>query len=210
MELAIRSGMWDIGVRLLWARLCIFFEGLFSFAARRGNAAPVAAGAAREQTNVRAKEALERYGDAVLRMAYSYLHNMADAEDVLQDTLVQMLRTAPVFESTAHEKAWLLRVAINLSKNRLKREGRYRTEELDDELAERLPAGGQADLAFVWEEVKALPDDYREVVHLFYQEGYATGEIARMLGKNEATVRSLLYRARQRLKSTLREVYDFG
>ncbi len=41
---------------------------------------------------------------------------MADAEEVLQDTLVQFLKTAPAFESEAHEKAWLLRVAGNLSK----------------------------------------------------------------------------------------------
>ncbi|MFR5601957.1 MAG: RNA polymerase sigma factor [Lachnospiraceae bacterium] len=63
---------------------------------------------------------LNDYGNAVLRTAYSYLHNMTDAEEILQDTLVQFLKTAPALESRAHEKAWLLRVACNLSKNRLK------------------------------------------------------------------------------------------
>lgn len=44
---------------------------------------------------------------------------MEDAEEVLQDTLVQFLKIRAAFESEAHEKAWLLRVAGNLSKNRL-------------------------------------------------------------------------------------------
>lgn len=64
--------------------------------------------------------ALKRHGRQVLHLAWSYLHSRDDAEDVLQDTLVQLMKTDPHFESEAHEKAWLLRVAINLCKNRLK------------------------------------------------------------------------------------------
>ena len=60
----------------------------------------------------------ERYGNAVFRAAYACLHNKSDAEDVMQDTFLQYLRTNPVFESAEHEKAWLLRVAMNASKNR--------------------------------------------------------------------------------------------
>ena len=59
---------------------------------------------------------------------------MADAEEVLQDTLVQFLKTAPRFESEAHEKAWLLRVAGNLSKNRLSYNAVRAADELNDEL----------------------------------------------------------------------------
>ena len=65
------------------------------------------------------------------------------------------------------------------------------------------------DLAFVWDAVKELPENFREVVHLFYQEGYATKEIAEILGKNESTVRSDLKRGREKLKSILKEAYDF-
>ena len=72
------------------------------------------------ETNGRAEMILTRFGDSILRYAYTYLHNMSDAEEVLQDTLVQFLKTAPEFESENHEKAWLLRVAANLSKNRIR------------------------------------------------------------------------------------------
>ena len=158
-----------------------------------------------EKVNQRAAALLDRYGNSVLRCAYMYLRNMADAEDILQDTLIQYLRMQPVIESEAHEKAWLLRVAANLSKNRL----RYNRLRKTDELAEDLAAEQKEDLAFVWEAVKALPEHQREAVHLFYHEGCSTAEIGRILRRRESTVRSDLRRGRQKLKEILKEVYDF-
>lgn len=162
-------------------------------------------GASRAAVNQRAEEILDAYGNSILRYAYSYLHNMSDAEEVLQDTLVQFLKTAPVFESRQHEKAWLLRVAGNLSKNRLAYNSVRKTDELNEELA----AGDREDLSFVWDAVKLLPENYRAVIHLFYYEGYSTKQIARMLQKKEATVRSDLHRGREKLKAVLKEAYDF-
>ena len=154
----------------------------------------------------RAAHALDTWGSAILRLAYSYLHNMEDAEDILQDTLVQYLRKAPAFENDEHEKAWLLRVASNLSKNRIKYNRIHMTDELSDELA----AENRDDLSFVWDAVKALPEKYSEVVHLFYQEGLPTARIAEILHERESTIRSRLNRARGMLRETLREAYDFG
>ena len=144
------------------------------------------------ETNGRAEMILTRFGDSILRYAYTYLHNMSDAEEVLQDTLVQFLKTAPEFESENHEKAWLLRVAANLSKNRI----RYNKLRETDELNEELVAEEREDLSFVWEAVKSLPVKYREVIHLFYHEGYQTAQIAKVLGRNESTVRSDLRRGK--------------
>ena len=62
------------------------------------------------------EEALHRYGSPILRLALSYLHNLPDAEDILQETMLRLFSSAPSFESPEHEKAWLFRVAINLSK----------------------------------------------------------------------------------------------
>lgn len=159
----------------------------------------------RTAVNRRAEEILDTYGNNILRYAYSYLHNMSDAEEVLQDTLVQFLKTVPVFESREHEKAWLLRVAGNLSKNRLAYNSVRRTDELNDELV----AENREDLSFVWDAVKLLPENYRETVHLFYYEGYSTKQIAKLLEKKEATVRSDLRRGREKLKAVLKEAYDF-
>lgn len=157
------------------------------------------------ETNGRAEMILTRFGDSILRYAYTYLHNMSDAEEVLQDTLVQFLKTAPEFESENHEKAWLLRVAANLSKNRI----RYNKLREMDELNDELVAEEREDLSFVWEAVKSLPVKYREVIHLFYHEGYQTAQIAKVLGRNESTVRSDLRRGREKLKEVLKGEYDF-
>ena len=58
-----------------------------------------AVSARRAAINERAEYILNTYGDSILRYAYSYLHNMSDAEDILQDTLIQHLKTGPVFEN---------------------------------------------------------------------------------------------------------------
>ena len=153
-----------------------------------------------------AAQILDTYGDTILRYAYSYLHNQSDTEEVLQDTLIQFLKTRPVFESDEHEKAWLLRVAGNLCKNRLK----YNSLRQTDELREELIAEQREDLSFIWDAVQALPVQYREVIHLFYREGYSTREISQILGRKEATIRSDLSRGRGKLKELLKEAYDFG
>ena len=164
--------------------------------------------AKREQDSMSATSAgriLDKYGNILLRVAYSYLHNMADAEDILQDTLIQFLKAGPSFENEAHEKAWLITVASNLSKNKIN----YNKLRDTDELSEELVSQEKEDLNFVWEAVKQLPENNREVIHLFYQEGYSTGEIAEILKRKEATVRSDLKRGRERLKKILKEAYDF-
>ena len=148
---------------------------------------------------------LEAYGDAILRLAYSYLHSRTDAEDVLQDTLVQYLTGRPEFAGPEHEKAWLLRVAINLCKNQLSAPWKRRWEALD----ENQPCFDQAESA-VLEAVEGLPVKYREVIHLYYVEGYSTAEIAALLGRGEGAVRVQLSRGRERLRRVLKEAYDFG
>lgn len=160
----------------------------------------------RADVNERVERLLDRYGNSILRLAYSYLHNRSDAEEIVQDTLVQYLKETPAFADEMHEKAWCLRVAGNLAKNRIK----YNQVRDADELNEELAAEERDDLSFVWEAVRALPVKYREVVHLFYHEGYTTAEIARILQMKEATVRSNLSRGREQLKAVLKEAYDFG
>ena len=196
MEAAIPMPLWW----RLRQYLCAFARFAVSPLPKRGQQT-----AAEDRTNQIAADALDRYGSAILRCAYSYLHNMADAEEILQDTLVKLLTAAPRFESGAHEKAWLLRVAANLSKNRIE----YNALRVSDELDENLAEEGRADLSFVWDAVKDLPVQFREVIHLHYYEGYSTEEIAKIMGRNPATVRSDLRRGREKLKTVLKEAYDF-
>lgn len=149
--------------------------------------------------------ALKIHGNAILRLSYSYLHNLSDAEDVLQDTLLCLMKNEPVFSSPEHEKAWLMRVAINLCKNKLKSSWFNVIE-----IPENLQVEGITDEeSEVMNAIHNLPVKYLEVTHLFYCEGYSTLEISSLLQKKESTVRSLLHRSRKMLKKALKGVYDF-
>lgn len=188
-----------------WMISGIYWIRHFFFATTIAKEHPIAKEVEREEVNQQAARMLNEHGNRILRLAYSYLHNMSDAEEVLQDTLIQFLKTVPVFESKEHEKAWLLRVAANISKNRIEYIAVRKTDELD----ETLIAENREDLSFVWEAVKKLAPQYREAIHLFYYEGYSTAQIAALLKMKETTVRSNLHRGREKLKKILKEVYDF-
>ena len=177
-----------------------------------GGTAVDAAGAETEQERLEREtvEIMDQLGNAILRLAYSYLHNMEDAEDILQETLIKFVTTKPVFENEKHRKAWLLTVAANLAKNRIEYNRVRSSEELNEEIAGAAPEEEEDDLSYVWEAVKKLPDNQREVIHLFYQEGYKTAEIANILGRKEATIRSDLKRARDKLKEILKRWENIG
>lgn len=159
----------------------------------------------REEADALALHWMKDYGSAILRYAFTYLHNLSDAEDVLQETLIRVLAAAPAFESASHEKAYLLTTAGNLAKNRIE----YNKLRDTDELNETLLAEEREDLSYLWNAVKALPEAQAQAVHLFYEEGYSTAEIAKVTGRAEATVRSDLRRGREHLKSILKEEYDY-
>ncbi len=190
--------LWKVGIMLL----ALAADRVRQIVARQ---LPCMETAERGALNWKASRYFEEYGNAILRLAYSYVHNMADAEDILQETLIRILQADPQFENAAHERAYILRTAANAAKNHLAYSKRRET----DELSEELVAEKREDLAFVWEAVKQLPEISREVLHLHYYEGYKTAEIAAILWRREATVRSDLKRARERLKEILKEEYDF-
>lgn len=151
--------------------------------------------------NERAENFLKKYCNQVLRMAYAYVHNMDEAEDILQETLIKILEVKLDSDDEEYIKAYFLRTASNIAKNHISANKRHETDELNEELI----AEEKADLSFVWEAVKELPDTQRDVIHLFYEEGYQTAEIAEILGRKEATIRSDLKRARERLKTILKQ-----
>ncbi len=158
-----------------------------------------------ETVNTTAVRILKLYENDILRIAYSYLHNMEDAEDIVQETVIRYWKKAPGNMNAIKERAWLFTVAANLSKNKI----RYKKIRKTDELLDTLIQEEREDLSFVWEAVKALPVKYREVIHLFYYEGYSTRDIAKILNRNESSVRSDLRRGREQLKKILKEAYDF-
>ncbi len=151
---------------------------------------------------------IEKYGNTILRLSYTYLKNIADAEDAVQDVFLKIIEKMPDFNDETHEKAWVIRTTINICKNKLKLFWNKNVDFLND-TKELTTFDKYNEDSTVLNAVMMLPQKYRTVIHLYYYEEYSTPEIARLLNKNEVTVRSHLYRARDKLKSVLKEAYDF-
>ena len=141
------------------------------------------------------EETVKRNEDKLFRIAIAIMGSKADAEDMLQDAFLKLLEKQPHFESPEHETAWLIRVAVNLCKSRLRSHWWKKSVPLLDDY----PAQNdeQQDIIHT---VLSLPSKYRIVIHLFYYEGYSTKEIAEITKQKESTVREQLTRARRMLK----------
>lgn len=145
--------------------------------------------------------AMGTFGGAVYRLALCRMQNAADAEDVYQDVFLRLLEQGASRWDGEHLKAWLVRTTLNRCADlgRLRRRrGALPLEEVPD-MAQPVDEAA----AELWDAVGRLPEKLRTVVHLFYGEGYESGEIGALLGVPAATVRSRLRRARAELKTVL-------
>lgn len=149
-----------------------------------------------------AEQVFFEYGSMLYRIAFVMMKNAFDAEDVVQDTLIKYMECTKHFETEEYRKAWLIRVDINLCKNRLRfyknhpkismeQLSRYYESKEDTRLMDAL---------------LLLPEKYREILLLHYVEGYQGKEIACMLKMSEASVRKRLERGRKKLREIVGEV----
>jgi RNA polymerase sigma-70 factor (ECF subfamily) len=152
-----------------------------------------------------AHRAFDEHGDMVFRLAVMRTRNQSDAEDIVQDVFLRYIKSAPSTMDTEHEKAWLIRVAINCTKSLATSAWKQRATSLTSEIADSRSNVFESavESSAVYEAVSQLPDNYRTVIHLFYFEGYKTAEIADLLSANDATIRSWLHRAREVLRKTI-------
>lgn len=145
--------------------------------------------------------AIENYASTVKRICFIHLKNEADTEDICQTVFLKYAMNDKVFDSEAHEKAWIIRVTINACKDLLKSFFRKHTVSLDAYVEQ----GGVIDAAHseVLEAVLALPEKYRRVIYLHYYEGYPAADIAEILRINVNTVYTQLTRAKGLLRDEL-------
>ena len=138
------------------------------------------------------------YSGTLLRLAYTMLHSAADAEDAVQEAFVRLITKKPEFSGSEHEKAWLIRVTVNISRNMLKSAARL-SAPLDENLASPEPESPGELL----DAVMKLPERYGTVMHLYYYEGYSIKEISDILRLPAATVGTRLARGRTLLRISL-------
>lgn len=145
--------------------------------------------------------AIEQYADMVRRLCMIHLKNYHDTEDIFQTVFLKYVLSSVIFESEEHERAWLIRVTINACRDFFKdffRSHAVPLEEISGLASEMTPDNSE-----VLEAVISLPAKYRDVVYLYYYEGYSALEIARILKKNQNTVYTLLTRSKKLLREKL-------
>lgn len=146
---------------------------------------------------------IEEFAPSIYRLAYARTASHADAEDVMQEVFLRLLRKRPSFHDREHCRAWLLRVTVNCVNDLFRTPWRRRTVPLEE--ARKLPSpepGGAL------EEVLNLPEKYRIPVHLFYYEGFSVAEIASILHTSQGAVKTRLSRARSLLRERMKGEED--
>lgn len=136
------------------------------------------------------------YSNMLFKICLVILGNEQDAQDAIQDTFYRYLYTQPEFSDEEHEKAWLIRVAVNISKDMRRFQQRHpkvSMEQLEDYY--QSPKEGE-----ILEELLRLPYKLKTVIYLHYIEGYQVKEIASMLNISQAAVKKRLQRGREQLK----------
>lgn len=142
---------------------------------------------------------VHRHADMIMRIAYTYLKSTADAQDICQEVFLKAVKHRKTFENAEHEKSWIIRVAVNCCKDALRSPWRRLFSPLGDAMPPIADKQKQEVVSLVME----LPKKYRIILYLYYFEGYATAEIAELLQRKDATVRTQLKRAREMLKANL-------
>ncbi|HML67163.1 MAG TPA: sigma-70 family RNA polymerase sigma factor [Clostridia bacterium] len=143
---------------------------------------------------------VETYSDMLLRIAINRVRNKTEAEDIVQAVFLRLMTRQPKFQSPEHERAWLIRTAINLCLDYDKSASRRANVPLNDDIAAALPEENAGVLEAVWK----LPERDRYIIYLYYFEELAIKEIASLLDERTGTITSRLSRARNKLKLLLK------
>jgi len=161
---------------------------------------------------------VSRHKNPAYRLAYRYLSNKTDAEEVALEALVRVWKSRASYEPTAGFRTWFFRIVINLCYNRLRRrrtrEGRMRASAEESELAFETSADTKAltpadELSArelnqaIQKALAKLPENQRMAVILSRFEGLSYAEVGASLGTSEKAVKSLMARARATLKDIL-------
>ena len=142
------------------------------------------------------------YGKMLFKIAFLYVGNSADAEDILQDVFIKYLSGRYSFKDSDHEKAWFIRVTQNKALDFLKRKGRKNIT-LDD--IENFTYEKNDNSADILREILALPEKYKSSVILYYYNDYSVEEISKILKISKSAVKMRLKRSREILKTELED-----
>ena len=147
------------------------------------------------------EQIVRTYADMVYRIAYRYVKNAIDTDDVFSEVFLAYFKKERTFESEEHRKAWLIRVTINCAKDFL--EQRSHLRQIHEETVPDRTVSDADTYIDLHTSIERLRPEYREVVKLYYLDDLSVKQIAWVLDRNENTVKTQLARAREALRNIL-------
>lgn len=169
----------------------------------------------RQNDNDARRELFEAYYRRTFAVVYSILRRRENAEDITQDAFIKAFQNIHQLHDSEKFGAWLAVIASNLARNYLKREKRmiitddlplYEANDLIDNT--ETEALRSLEIDRVRKAIKALPPEHYQVIVLQYYDDLKVEEIARLLKISPGTVKSRLFRARQKLADFLERDND--
>ncbi len=157
-------------------------------------------------TNIDFQQKYKEYGEMLYRIAFVFLGNPDDTEDILQDVFITFLYKSPEFKTKEYEKAWLIRITQNKCINFLKSSER-KTLPIDELKLPTYSENHEEKIDIV-KNILSLPQKYKTAVILYYYNDYSVEEIANTLKISKSAVKMRLKRAREILKIEL-EDYNY-
>ena len=149
------------------------------------------------RTDEELSEIYKRHVKTVYRVCFMYMKNPHDTEDMVQNTFIRLMQEKTHFQNFEHEKAWLIRTATNLCKDFFRS---WWTKTIGMYDAGEISVEGDFIIDETLRKVMELPLKYKTAVYMYYYEGYSTAEIAKILNKNDSTIRGYLHSARKLLR----------
>ncbi len=163
------------------------------------------------QGDERAFEQLFRcYAPRIFRFAIGYLNDPSQAEEVVQETMIAVWKSAKNFKEQSQVSSWVLGIARNKALDQARarqRDSEFLREKLDQRTSPRATpeqiAQRETQIERVRTALEKLSPEHREVLMLAFYNDLSYSEIAQILGCPEGTVKSRVYYAKEQLKKIL-------
>ena len=148
------------------------------------------------------EEIVDKYADMVYKIALSYLRNIEDAEDIVQEVFIEYINNTKPFKNEEHQKHWIVRVTLNKCFNE-----KYSSRNKRNILVSSFDKFENSDVEYnyVLDIIENLGNKYKSVFELFYIHDFSTKSISKVLNISEVAVRTRLKRARNEIRKILKE-----
>ncbi len=144
------------------------------------------------------------YKNDIYRLAYSYTKNLSDSDDIVQNVFIKLYKKERILEKSDIEiKKWLIKVTINECKTIFLSSWKKKICSLTEKEENIIKTNNKE--YFLLDEINKLSKNERLIIFLYYYENYRIKEISTIMKKSETNIQTILYRARNKLKSIIKE-----